>query len=305
MKTNLRAYIDDNFFDWYQVTLDPKVTHDEFIKHLVGSFDLVSVERVPPRVRQYMRAVNIVRGSRVIAHVCWDGCNDGLHLISTGSIADDVAKWLMDNYSEEYSVSRADVRIDFVEDGAFEFLTELAFKFSKEKKIAPNYQGDWLTGEKGRTLYLGSKSSVAQVRIYEKGKKEGGNPNWVRIEAQVRPAKRRGKIDAANLSALMFWQATKWLHEFRNLVFMDNSNRDVTTLGTVWSATNEQRALMSLVKQYGNTLENLASNLPNGWEGIGLYLKEFKSTMKSNNNAISGYDNCPYDEIEVDKNKVA
>lgn len=298
MKANLQAYIDDNFFDWYQVTFEPEIEPDKLIEHLVTSFDLVSIERVSPRVKQYARAVNVVRGSRVIAHVCWDGCNEGVHLISTGNIADDVAKWLQSNYSGQYGVSRADVRIDFVEEGAFDFLTNLAFEFAKERKIVTNHQGDWLTGDRGRTLYIGSKSSVAQVRIYEKGKKEGGDPNWVRIEAQVRPAKRRGKVEAANLSALMFWQASKWLYEFRNLVFIDNRERSVMTLGTVWSATDEQRALMALVNQYGNTLDNLANKLPDGWDGVGNYLKNFRSTIRANNNAISGSDSCPYDQVD-------
>ena len=69
----------------------------------------------------------------------------------------------------------------------------------------------------------------------------------VRIEAQVRPSKRRGKLEASTLPALMFWQATKWLHDFRNLIFLDNRDRNVMTLGSVWSATDEQRALMALV----------------------------------------------------------
>ena len=298
MKQNLQAYIDDNFFDWYQVTFDPEIEPDKVIEHLLSSFDLVSVERTSPRVKQYARAVDIVRGSRVIAHVCWDGCNEGVHLIATGSIADDVANWLQCNYSGRYGVSRADVRIDFVESGAFDFLTNLAFEFAKERKIVTNHQGDWLTGERGRTLYIGSKSSVAQVRIYEKGKKEGGDPNWVRIEAQVRPSKRRGKLEASTLPALMFWQATKWLHDFRNLIFLDNRGRNVMTLGSVWSATDEQRALMALVKQYGNTLDNLANKLPNGWDGVGIYLKNFRSTLKENNNSVSGNNSCPYDEID-------
>ena len=78
----------------------------------------------------------------------------------------------------------------------------------------------------------------------------------------------------------MFWQATKWLHDFRNLIFLDNRDRNVMTLGSVWSATDEQRALMALVKQYGNTLDNLANKLPNGWDGVGIYLKNFRSTLK-------------------------
>ena len=53
-------------------------------------------------------------------------------------------------------------------------LTNLAFEFAKERKIVTNHQGDWLTGERGRTLYIGSKSSVAlKLESMKKVRKKG------------------------------------------------------------------------------------------------------------------------------------
>ena len=34
--------------------------------------------------------------------------------------------------------------------------------------------------------------------------------------------------------------------------------------------------------------DNLANKLPNGWDGVGIYLKNFRSTLKENNNSVSG-----------------
>lgn len=39
------------------------------------------------------------------------------------------------------------------------------------------------------TTYIGSRESAFFVRVYEKGKQVGGDPNWVRIEFEVKPTK--------------------------------------------------------------------------------------------------------------------
>ena len=37
------------------MTFDPEIEPDKVIEHLLSSFDLVSVERTSPRVKQYAR----------------------------------------------------------------------------------------------------------------------------------------------------------------------------------------------------------------------------------------------------------
>lgn len=105
-------------------------------------------------------------------HLCWGGHNIGLHVVSTGSVSHDVGEWMQQHFSGLYGVSRADVRMDTTTEGVFDYLVKVAGDFAIDRKIKTNHQGDWLTGKAGRTLYLGSKDSVVQVRIYEKGKKE-------------------------------------------------------------------------------------------------------------------------------------
>jgi hypothetical protein len=293
----LEALLKGSFFDWYQVTFTEKMEVEFFVNLAHEHWDFLSVERVSPRVRQYIHAVNLKRGDRVIMHLCWGGSNIGLHVISTGSISHDVANWMKDKFLGLYGVSRADVRIDFTNEGMFDHLVKVACDFAIQRKVKTNHQGDWLTGKAGRTLYVGSKDSVVQVRIYEKGKKEGGDPNWVRLEIQVRPSKSHSKETAAAFVPFQFWQSSKWSHDLMNIIFVSDSEREVDTLGTVWRASDMERSLMALVSQYGNTLDFLASRLPNGWHDLGSHLYHLRSVMIENKRAISGSGDSPYEEV--------
>jgi hypothetical protein len=268
----------DSFFDWYQVTFSNSLEPEELIAEALRYFDLSSAEPAKPRVKQYYRGVNLVRGSHTIFHVCWGGCNEGIHLLSTGSVAHEVEIWLRGKWQGGYIVSRADVRIDTVSEGAFEYLYGLCKGVSDVLDIKRKQLGDWdVEGSpSGRTYYVGSKSSVVQVRLYEKGKESGGDKNWVRLEIQVRPAKRIGKEKASAYEPEQFWKCSAWSSLLYATVFNHSDKVKPETLGTVWSLSDQERALRALVSQYGNTLEKLADDLPYGWDSIGRYLFELR-----------------------------
>ena len=193
-----------------------------------------------------------------------------------------------------YQVSRADVRVDFVGEGAWDYLYGKSSSFCLENKIRTNCVGDWLTGIKGRTFYMGATSSVTQIRLYEKGKKEGANPDWIRFEIQVRPAKSKNKTMAALYSALEFWQSSKWTSILiANILSLDKL--EVKPLFDVWKASDDQRALRSMLLQYGNLLERVTDNLPNGWEGLGVVLQDLRSILKENKGQVGGFGSNPYD----------
>lgn len=295
--TSIEALFTSSFFDWYQVTFSEKMPVEWFIKCAQEKWDFLDVERASPRVKQYVHAANLKRGDRVIMHLCWGGQNIGLHVISTGSVSHDVGLWMQDKFKGLYGVSRADVRLDTVTEGMFDYLIKVASEFAIDRKIKTNHQGDWLTGKAGRTLYLGSKDSVVQVRIYEKGKKEGGDPNWVRVEIQVRPPKAHKKLEAAHFPPDLFWNSSVWSFDLMNKLFISDYSRQVDVLGTVWRASDRERAVMALVSQYGNTLEQIAESLPAGWSDIGEYLKHFRDILKENKKALSGSGDSPYEEV--------
>ena len=72
----------------------------------------------------------------------------------------------------EHSVSRIDVAEDMQEVGLFEKLTDSLLEHGKRNRVKVSTVGDWLTDDAidGRTLYLGSPTSAATIRLYEKGK---------------------------------------------------------------------------------------------------------------------------------------
>lgn len=294
---SVEALFTSSFFDWYQVTFTEKMDVEYFVKLAGDNWDFLDIENHPPRVKQYTHGLNLKRGDRVVMHLCWGGHNIGLHVVSTGGISHDVATWMQSKFPGQYAVSRADVRLDTTTPGMFDYMIKQASEFALERKIKTNHQGDWLTGVAGRTLYLGSKDSVVQVRIYEKGKKEGGNPDWVRLEIQVRPSKAASKEVAANFEPFQWWQSSKWSWDFMNKVFCHEAQRSVQTLGTVWRASDRERAVLALVAQYGNILEEVASSLPSGWDDIGGFLKHFRDISKENKKAIGGAGESPYEGV--------
>lgn len=291
-------------FDWYQVTFTEKVLVDDVVPKLLDHFPFSSVDQNAPRVKQYNRGCDIRRGDRTLVHLCWDSSvQAGLHLIATGQDAQPVYEWLIENYPGQYGVARYDVCMDTVEPGMWEYLYNACKSISDQKKLKRNTMGDWdVPGSpSGRTYYLGSKTSVAQLRLYEKGKKEGMNPDWVRIELQVRPANKDKKYLAATLTPEDAWQATAWsdcLHlTVMFEILVERGGSSVKTLGNVWTASNQDKRIMALCNQYQKTLSSLADTLPGGWHDVGVYLQKFIEQMETEKRAISGFGESPYSKV--------
>lgn len=298
------------FFDWYQVTFPDMEDPENLINKALSYFELSSVEVSRPRQKQYLRAFDLIRGSSEILHVCWGGCNQGVHLLSTGAVSHDVEKWLRQEWQGEYSVTRADVRVDTIAEGAFNYLYECCKDLSNLMDIKRDQRGDWdVEGSpSGRTYYLGGKTSSVQLRLYEKGKKEGGNKNWVRLELEVRPSKRAGKQKAASYSPRDFWNAARWSSLLYVAVVKKGENASSSTLGTVWRASDHERALIHMVKQYRGALQDLAGYFNDDWAVVGSYLKSLNELSQSfimpdgsvdcnRTVELSGFGDNPYSQL--------
>lgn len=109
----------------------------------------------------------------------------------------------LDCHGWRWSLTRCDIALDFESTSKFRAFHNLQLDlmdYAKQKNIE-NIQtvGDWLYEKKGRTLYIGSKQSATQIRLYEKSKEqfEKGNENFpdniVRLETQFRPTKLQRK----------------------------------------------------------------------------------------------------------------
>lgn len=240
-------------WDWYECTVRGlgQSGHDLVLAGLVEGLDLASV--FPGRAKYgYLHGAEVRRGDVVLAVVWWGG-NPGVHVSATGAHAPEVSAVIRARWPV-HSITRVDARVDWDQPGLFDRLAAVLLAYAAEFGITIHQEGDWHQG-KGRTLYLGSRSSPVQLVLYEKGYEVGGGASldWVRIEVRVRP-----KGDARERVAL--WEpgeafgASGWLvGALERVGWADLVPQSV---GTVWRPSDAQRARMSLARQYGPILSS-------------------------------------------------
>ena len=285
-------------FDWYEGTFTGlRIDADSVIADAVAHWDMSSVRRVRPRNAVYTHAAEIYRGSLVILHVAWGGHNESVHFAASGAVSHEVYCWLDDVYKGMYSISRADVQQDCVTEGMWDYVYKEATRFALNRKIKTQHVGDYLTGEAGRTLYLGGKTSATRIRIYEKGKKEGGDQHWIRLEIQVRPSKSINKATAAHYYPFAFWQQSPWAKDFHAAIMKGTSlhtQREVDSIKSVWRVPDADRAFYSMLNQYGNTLDALLVQCGGDWEEVGRHIGSQLSAFRANRKALTGHGENPY-----------
>jgi hypothetical protein len=288
-------------FDWYAVTFKDSVEPDYLVRQALKHWNSSSVELVRPRLPQYQQGIEINLGDRVIFHLCWGGCNSDPHLISKGFSAHEVYEWLI-KLDYAYSVSRVDVCTDTVVPNMFDVLTKHQLAFSTARHIHPEPAGDWFTpgSPLGRTLYLGSrkKGSQAHTRTYEKGKQLDANPNWVRFEVEIKPQSADAKRSLAFLEPWPVMMSVKWVQALVLDMFQLSDMKDAQfqSISSTWAISDEQKAYLSLIRQYGNRLKQDAEKLPNGWSDVGLKIKAFMELAEHHKRALGGIGTKnPYD----------
>ncbi len=145
------------------------------------------------------------------------------HLRAQGVYSPDIAT-IVRGLWPDHPVTRADVAIDFDGAGAFQKLYRLCFRKGREKGLKLEKRGDPRREDErnplaGTTLYVGSRSSTAFLRLYEKGKeqlakaKHSDQPpslDWTRLEIEVKPQNRIARYRAGQLDPADFWGVTTW-----------------------------------------------------------------------------------------------
>lgn len=174
-----------------------------------------------------------------------------------------------------HRVTRVDSCADFDAPGAFQRLYRACRTVKKAHRIIGGKAGDWEDfPEKGRTLYLGAKSSTTRTRLYEKGKQAEyahlSREDWVRLEVQVRPVK-EAKEAYSSLSAEQVWGASRWTRDLASMVLQ--AHVDPHPAGSTYRKTDDERALEWMCRQYGTRLVSLAGDL-GGWAELGLTMRE-------------------------------
>ena len=182
----------------------------------------------------------------------------------------------------EHRCTRVDACADFDAPRAFERIYRACNAVKKAHRIIGGKAGDWEDfPEKGRTLYLGAKSSTTRLRLYEKGKQAEyahlSRPDWARIEVQVRPAK-EAKTEFSNLSPEQVWGASRWTRDVAAAVL--KAHVDPHPAGSTYRKTEDEAAIEWMCRQYANRLVSMANDL-GGWDVLGLTLREIVNSQRN------------------------
>lgn len=253
----LPAPVDNSQFlpptwDWYSCTLqaDPS----ELLAHLSASVDLSDIR--PARgMYGYQRGAEVARGSRVFSRVWWGGNGQGIHVTATGGTAPGLVRVVRDEFPD-HRVTRCDSAVD-LRGAPWALVERMALGVADKYRISVTHVGDFHRAHAGRTLYLGATSSVVRVVIYEKGIKEGGDHDWIRVECRVRPKRDREQV--ATLSPSEVWGAA----DFSRDILAAFTSLDVRRfqVGTVYRPTDAERALEFMLRQYGERMRERADEI--------------------------------------------
>lgn len=192
-------------FDWYAATVLGVTDVDRVASRILHGSGALGLRAAGGRYNYPTSYLGEFPGGGSIQ--IFYGKNRDVFVVATSGAAPHVAAVLREVWPV-HAVSRADVAFDVDEPGVFDRLWPQisALRFSRPgRPIASNQVGDWEDGIRGRTYYAGAFSSAFLVRCYEKGLEQASkhpdqkfSPDWCRVEAQNRPAKKADKLAAAS-----------------------------------------------------------------------------------------------------------
>jgi len=155
----------------------------------------------------------------------------------------------------DWYVTRHDAALDCFDPEWFPLLVETAKRWATANGMSTGVAGDWLNPIRGRTFYLGARSSRFFHRIYEKGRKERSDPAWIRCELEHKPQLYGDRLAARRLTAPQLWA----MHAgpiFGSTLGVDLGQVfEMTADRTIRPARDQERARRALASQYGKTLE--------------------------------------------------
>lgn len=237
-------------FDWYEATLTG-VDESELLSRLRDKFDLSDI-RKGRLLYGYRECVRLVRGEHDICSVMWGlQATPDPHIVFSGSDAVEGSLFIRSIWPD-HRVTRVDSALDWFASGSWDELSSIALSVADEYGVSVQHVGDFAKGEKGRTLYLGSKKSPVFVCLYEKGKQPqflgAGEPDWVRLEVRVRPSS-KSKGACATITPPEVFGCARWTQElFKRVTGSSVPRRQI---GTIHQLTDDDRSFQALVKQYG------------------------------------------------------
>lgn len=220
----------------------------------------------------YTRAVYVTKSGRHQVAKFLYGATGELFVEVKGDLTDPFVRNLRARY--KHQVTRMDICLDTRRPGAFMALLEYCLHVKKmNPRTRSERRGDWDDHpEDGRTFYLGSRSSLCQVCLYEKGKtrpyRGAGLEDWVRLEWRFRPETKAQKVLASMMEPhemLMLSTMSRRLAELVLADFDASQKVDVPRL-----KSSPEKAFDYMMGQYSKTMWKMADRMG----GVGKLLAE-------------------------------
>lgn len=256
-------------FDYYNASID--ANYRSVIACLQTSKDLTDVVPTSPR-NGYEKAYKLVRGEETFSTIMWGGKNvgSGVWACATGENAPEFSDLIRQKF-EHHRLLRADIAIDYCESGAWESLSSHALATADRHNLKVEHRGDFHREIGGRTIYVGSRKSAAYQRTYEKGKQLGEDPDFVRVELELKPQNLRAKELYAAATPEQMLMATRWTQDYYAILADITGIRPIAP-GTIRKKSDDQRALEFMAKQYGNVLRRKLESMGGDAESFGMYI---------------------------------
>jgi len=183
-------------FDWYQATV--RVPLNDLLGAFLAHGDRTALEH-RRGVQGYETMTKLVGGEGLGEVEVWHGGrHPHPHVRLTSDAAAIYAPALRAAYPV-HSPSRIDVKEDFAEPGVFDRVLPELIRIAGDHRVAVDARGDHYLTKEGRTLTLGSATSVVKLRVYDKAaelrSKLASDPirllqcpeHLTRFEVQVKP----------------------------------------------------------------------------------------------------------------------
>lgn len=277
-------------FDWYQGTVRRPV---DDVLEVLG-------ELVPGALLSHGRGAHGYAHAAVlgtsqdgaVARVWHGGSHEYPHAVLSGEWAQPGAELIRAHFPAElHTVSRCDVREDFIDAGAYDVIEAHLVEVARAHRLKVGTAGDHLVTMEGRTVYLGAPSSAVRLRLYDKRAEilsklppygEQRQRAWVRImdsvpdhlarlEAQIRPATKEARQAFSTIEPVDALGCSAWMRE----VWRVAAGLEVmpVQVGRKWRQSDDERAYRFLLAQYGGVLRRMHADA-GSWECVGLQLGE-------------------------------
>lgn len=181
------------------------------------------------------------------------GSGNPLWVFASGSKSQALLDFLTEEDWDWY-VTRQDAALDVYDPQAFPLLVQAARAHAVEHGMTTSVAGNWDNPVRGRTFYLGARSSRCFYRVYEKGRKERVDPSWIRCELEHKPQTHADRTAATKYTAAQLWAM------FAGPIFGKALSLDLAEVFALpvsqvkRVARDSDRARRALAAQYGKTI---------------------------------------------------